>query len=801
MIWACEVGVGLGLESANTNSINSIVRRRLMAAMAAATASATSTRSIARPSVATSRSSSFVNPSRRLSALPIRRIESRSLFSSSTVSVSTPTGYRSKTTAEALTDDGLDLRQSAYVDLDSLNVGYEEAAVPEQESEETEQEAEQTAATADDDVSRFNLHSDTRKALAKRGIKTLFPIQIAAIEPALAGRDVIARAKTGTGKTLAFSLPVIEKLLEMRDNGALSGRGRAPKCLVLAPTRELAKQVEREILETAPNLGTACVYGGAPMGAQANLLARGVDVVVGTPGRLIDCIARGLLRVDEVSFLVLDEADQMLADGFEEEVEKILEGLPPKRQTMLFSATMPDWVRKLSRRYLDNPVIIDLVGERETKFGDGIRLLAVKSSFSARRSLLVDLITVYGRGAKAIIFAQTKREVDEVTVALAKSIPCECLHGDVPQSQREKTLAGFRQNRFSVLVATDVAARGLDISDVDLVVHYELPNQTESFLHRSGRTGRAGKQGTAIAMFSEKESRDISVLERETGARFERISPPTPMEVLAASAEQSIETIQKVDPSLVQYFLPAAEKYISDAPGSPQAVLALALAALSGIREPPPPRSLLTCEQGVITVCVTSVAGSKTAFGGMMPTPRSIMTLVSRHVPEAANVIGKIKLISDRNQEGAVFDVPEKYAKELVATSDSRHVFTIPDKLPKLIEDASASSTFSRSGRPGLRPSRGSGGDRPYGGGYRSRDRDSGRDGERDSWDSRGRYGDSKPSFGRSDRNRSDRPSDRGGYGGGRFSDRKPSYSDSRPAGGDRPGGYGDKRRVWGDDW
>ncbi|CAA6653812.1 unnamed protein product [Spirodela intermedia] len=391
----------------------------------------------------------------------------------------------------------------------------------------------QTAGRDELAISSLGLPQQLVDSLQKRGITHLFPIQRAVLEPALEGRDLIARAKTGTGKTLAFGIPIIKKLTLDDEGGSISRRARRlPRFLVLAPTRELARQVEKEIKESAPYLSTVCVYGGVSYNLQQNAISRGVDVVVGTPGRIIDLINSSSLKLGEVQYLVLDEADQMLAVGFEEDVEVILDQLPQQRQSMLFSATMPGWVRKLARKYLDNPLTIDLVGDEEEKLAEGIKLYAVPATSTSKRTILSDLITVYAKGGKTIVFTQTKRDADEVSMALTNSISSEALHGDISQYQRERTLNSFRQGKFTVLVATDVAARGLDIPNVDLIIHYELPNDPETFVHRSGRTGRAGKEGNAILMFTGSQRRTVKSLERDVGCRFEFISPPVMQEVL-----------------------------------------------------------------------------------------------------------------------------------------------------------------------------------------------------------------------------------------------------------------------------
>ena len=373
------------------------------------------------------------------------------------------------------------------------------------------------------DVGNFGMSDVTVAALRKRGVETLFPIQQAVLEPALSGQDVVGRARTGTGKTLAFSLPIVERLLT---DGS---RSRNPKCIVLAPTRELAKQVENEIFITAPTLATVCVYGGTPIGTQEAKLRRGVDIIVGTPGRVQDLINRGSLNLGEIEFVVLDEADQMLNVGFEEDVEEILQDCPETRQTFLFSATMPSWVKRITKRFLaPQHVVVDLVGDSKQKVADTIDLMSCAVSDANRTSIVMDLVTVYAKDKKAICFAQTKRAADELTAALGRRVASEVLHGDIAQAQRERTLQRFRDNRFSVLIATDVAARGLDISDVDLVIHYELPNDVESFVHRCGRTGRAGQLGAAIAMHTDREMYIIRRIKKETGARFARLAfrPP-----------------------------------------------------------------------------------------------------------------------------------------------------------------------------------------------------------------------------------------------------------------------------------
>ncbi|GAV89270.1 DEAD domain-containing protein/Helicase_C domain-containing protein [Cephalotus follicularis] len=370
------------------------------------------------------------------------------------------------------------------------------------------------------EIAKLGISQEIVSALAKRNITKLFPIQKAVLEPAMQGRDMFGRARTGTGKTLAFGIPIIDKIIKHNTDNS---PGMYPLALVLAPTRELARQVEKEFHESAASLLTICVYGGTPISNQMRQLDSGVDVVVGTPGRIIDLMKRGALILNAVKFVVIDEADQMLNVGFAEDVETILSKLPQNRQSMMFSATMPSWIKNLTRNYLKNPLTIDLVGDSDQKLADGISLYSIMSDMYSKASIIGPLITEHAKGGKCIVFTQTKRDADRLAYAMGKSHRCEPLHGDISQNQRERTLSGFRDGEFNILVATDVAARGLDVPNVDLVIHYELPNSSETFVHRSGRTGRAGKKGTAILIYTQEQARNVKLIERDVGCRFQEL--------------------------------------------------------------------------------------------------------------------------------------------------------------------------------------------------------------------------------------------------------------------------------------
>ena len=567
-------------------------------------------------------------------------------------------------------------------------------------------------------VRNCGLKEATVNMLESRGIKSLFQIQKLVFEPIKEGRDVVARAKTGSGKTLAFALPVVERIQDSFGDER-KPRGRSPQCIVLAPTRELAKQVEREMATVASDLFVGCFYGGASIVSQKKMLERGVDIAVGTPGRVIDLIEQNSLDLSDVKYVVLDEADQMLNVGFEQDVEDILKFVPEERQTMMFSATIPRWVKSLINQHLKDPVNIDSIGEGNTgKLAETITAYGVQVTSASRRSILVDVITVHADGGKTIVFTQTKREADEVAAAVALHIPCEPLHGDMAQAERERVLASFRAGRTSVLIATDVAARGLDIPEVDLVVHYELPRDPEAFLHRSGRTGRAGRSGTTIAMYSRNEIGTFKRILRETKTNnVTTIAPPTPQQVVEAAAKQVMHRLDNVEQEVRSYFAPVAKLVLASR--DPQEALEVALAALSGITAIPEPRSLLTLQEGYTTLQMMSAKGRITRIGHI---PAIVTKLLDSR--DKGSMVGRIMLIDDNatGLQGGAFDVPKSLAEEILACKEELEgkgvTLTIPTSLPEE-EDT-------------YRDSRRRGGDRDFGrsrgGGYRGGSR---RDGSR----------------------------------------------------------------------
>lgn len=370
------------------------------------------------------------------------------------------------------------------------------------------------------------------KALQTMGFEEPSPIQRRTIPLILEGRDLIGQAQTGTGKTAAFGVPIVQRL---------DHRSKRVQALVLAPTRELAIQVAEEITKIGKFAGVKVVpiYGGQSYDRQLRALEHGAQVVIGTPGRVMDHIRRGTLILDHVRMMVLDEADEMLDMGFIEDVEFILEKVPNERQTLLFSATVPDPIAKLARRYLKDPVHVSISPERLTV------PLTDQVFYEVREYEKLDALTriLDMEGAeRTIIFCRTKKRVDELTEGLqARGYTAEAIHGDLNQVQRNRVMKRFKEGGSEILVATDVAARGLDIENVTHVINYDLPQDTESYVHRIGRTGRAGRSGTAISLIHPKEFRQLRQMERSLHVRLQRRPLPT----LADVAEKQRESLKQ----------------------------------------------------------------------------------------------------------------------------------------------------------------------------------------------------------------------------------------------------------------
>jgi ATP-dependent RNA helicase DeaD len=350
------------------------------------------------------------------------------------------------------------------------------------------------------------------RALTGLGYEEPTPIQLAAIPPLLEGRDLVGQAATGTGKTAAFALPILQRILA-------EGGGPDPLALVLVPTRELAVQVAEAMHSYARDMGARvlAVYGGEPIGRQLGPLRRGVDVVVATPGRAIDHINRGTLKLSGLAMVVLDEADEMLDMGFADDIEEILGSTPETRQTALFSATMPPRINGMVRRHLRNPARVEL-GRQESAANDVLLVrqtayVVPRGHKAAALGRVLDLETP----TATVVFCRTRDEVDQLTESLnGRGYRAEALHGGMDQHHRDRVMNRLRSQSINLLVATDVAARGLDIDQLTHVVNYDVPSAPESYVHRIGRVGRAGREGTAITLVEPREHRMLKIIERVT---------------------------------------------------------------------------------------------------------------------------------------------------------------------------------------------------------------------------------------------------------------------------------------------
>src|SRR5450432_3428086 len=348
--------------------------------------------------------------------------------------------------------------------------------------------------------------------VSELGFEKLTPIQAATIPVLLAGQDLVGQSRTGSGKTAAFALPILERLhLEVREIAAL----------VLCPTRELSAQVAREIRRLGrrhAGLAVLVLAGGEPLGRQKAALEKGVHIAVGTPGRVLDHLRRRSLRVHRVATVVLDEADRMLDMGFQEDMEKILKALPEARQTVFFSATYPSSIASLCANHQKKPVFVKIESEPEQT--SEITQLVVSAETEQKVSALRWVLATY-RHESALVFANLKVTVAEVAKVLAEAgVAADSLHGDLEQYDRDRVMAKFRNASTRVLVATDVAARGIDIANLDLVVNFDLPSQPEVYVHRVGRTGRAGKTGLAVSLATSREQGKLQTIEEFAGAKL-----------------------------------------------------------------------------------------------------------------------------------------------------------------------------------------------------------------------------------------------------------------------------------------
>lgn len=382
------------------------------------------------------------------------------------------------------------------------------------------------------EFSGFGLAEPILRALDARGHATPTPIQAQAIPPGIAGRDILGIAQTGTGKTAAFALPILDRLSRDADGST----GRHPRALILAPTRELAIQIGDEFKAYAQKLRLrhTVIFGGVNQRPQVAALARGTDIVVATPGRLLDLMAQGHLALGSVTMLVLDEADRMLDMGFVRDVRKIIAATPRQRQSALFSATMPTAINRLAGEILQDPVRVEVTPQSTPveRIAQSVHHVDAKGKTALLAEILSDQAL-----ERVIVFSRTKHRANRVAADLMKrGIEAEAIHGSKSQNARQRALGRFRKGEARVLVATDIAARGIDIGGITHVVNYELPNEPESYVHRIGRTARAGTWGAAISFCDPSERGYLRDIERLTRHRLEVVGDEPPAMAIAEAA-------------------------------------------------------------------------------------------------------------------------------------------------------------------------------------------------------------------------------------------------------------------------
>ncbi len=404
----------------------------------------------------------------------------------------------------------------------------------------------------------LGVRDDLLKGIAEMGFEAPMPVQEKVIPSLLNGdHDLVALAQTGTGKTAAFGLPVIQRIDTSR---------RVPQALILAPTRELCLQIAGDLADFSkytPDLTVLPVYGGSSIESQIRALKNGVEIIIATPGRLIDLINRGVVKLNDVHTVVLDEADEMLNMGFVDSINDILSHVPEDRKMLMFSATMPAEAAKIAKKYMNNPeeIVIGTRNEGAKNIRHIYYMVNARDKYLALKRIADNSPNIY-----AIIFCRTRRDTQEVADKLiADGYNADALHGDLSQQQRDLTMKKFRDRVTSLLVATDVAARGLDVDDLTHVINYGLPDDTAVYTHRSGRTGRAGKTGVSIAIIHSREKGKLREIERIIGKKFERKEVPTPEHIIEKQLYNLADRIERVEvnDNEIEKYMPGVLKKLS----------------------------------------------------------------------------------------------------------------------------------------------------------------------------------------------------------------------------------------------
>ncbi|MFU0824416.1 DEAD/DEAH box helicase [Clostridium sp.] len=498
----------------------------------------------------------------------------------------------------------------------------------------------------------LQISEQIKRAIAEMGFEEPSPIQEKAIPFVLNGRDIIGQAQTGTGKTAAFGIPAIEMV---------NPKDKSLQVMVLCPTRELAIQAAQELNNLAKykeGISVLAIYGGQPIDRQIKALKRGVQIIIGTPGRVMDHMRRKTLKTENVKMIVLDEADEMLDMGFRDDIETIIQEIPQEKQTVLFSATMPKPILELSKRYQKNAEFIKVVHKQLTVPSIEQRYLEVKES--AKLEVLSRLIDITNPKL-SVVFCNTKKRVDEVVGQLqARGYFAEGLHGDMKQQQRDRVMNKFRNGTIEILVATDVAARGIDVDDVEVVFNYDLPQDEEYYVHRIGRTGRAGKSGIAYTFVAGKAIRKLKDIERYTKTRIKRAEVPSADDVEEFKMGIFMEKVKEtIEAGHLGKYIDYIEKLLDEDYASIDVAAALL--------------KMSTGEERKEELNLDDDLGDTGAEEGMV---RLFINIGRNHKIQAKDVIGAIagetgiagKLIGkiDIYEKFTFVEVPKEYAREVL---------------------------------------------------------------------------------------------------------------------------------------
>ena len=598
------------------------------------------------------------------------------------------------------------------------------------------------------------LSQEVQRAIADMGFEEASPIQTAAIPVVLEGKDIIGQAQTGTGKTAAFGIPTIE---------SIDPNNRNVQALILCPTRELAIQVSGEIQKLAKyksGISTVPIYGGQSYDRQLRALKQGVQIVIGTPGRVMDHIDRGTLVLNNVTKIILDEADEMLDMGFREDIEYVLERIPEDRQTIFFSATMSKPIMEMTKRYQTDPVLVKVVHQELTVSNIDQVYFEVRNNM--KQEVLSRLLDMYNLKS-AIIFCNTKRMVDDLVSGLqARGYFADGLHGDMNQNQRSNVMNKFRNGTLEILVATDVAARGLDVENVEAVFNYDLPQDEESYVHRIGRTGRAGKSGKAFSFVGGRtDGYKLKDIMRYTKAKIVLQQVPSLEDVNEIRTNLFFDKVKEVlEKGHLAKHVARIERFVNETEGFTPLDVAAALLKMSlkeqKVKEKgaEAEKGLGATKEGMDRLFIT--IGKKDRVH-----PRDLIDLLAQNSSIPASQVGDIDLYD----KFSFVEVPTEFTAEIVANvnrTDYEGRSIVVEKSQKKgsgPKEGGDREDFGFSGRSGGERRRSGGG----GGSFRDRDRRGGGDRDRGFGGDRGERG----GFGRGERG--ERGGDRGGFRKRRF--------------------------------